>query len=630
MSAIDDILGQKEKSLADKSPKGAIGGAAAEGGSPGNPGYGNPLFNNGKTRVSTRDPKETNELRAPKATEPSSFANGNDKRREGGDETIWGKKATEKPSLWSGAAQIVGSGQGNVVGDGTAGAGNKVKGTSGAASSAGGVNGSGEVKQPLVYSLDKPQSPTSTEAKANNALDNKAIAAEREKEAAEKAKERARADKAIRDNNGVGYVEPPEKIVDTERMLKPIGSPEEEFHAAVEREGKRIDRAKAIATEIQKDGLGDKIKKYLGANYDYTPEELAEIKKSRQDILKIIDDRIKATTPQSEAEKAKEEKRRRRAELWTSVGDLVSSLSNLYYTNRYAPNMFNADKLMSSKMRERYEKLKKERDAKEKEYITYALKRQDLLDDFRTKDDKHRHNQMLLGKLAGDIETQDVERQGKKDKSAAEVRLIGERAEKAKKEGEKADAQKKEADAKTKKHNVESDSIKKKTQSQLGVNESVIKKNDAQTNLANTRAAHVGSSSGGSGGTGGKGGGKEGNFHLTMYGVVHSYKSKADYEKEVVANAKKLGIKITWRPDGGKGDSRRQSQQGNKGQEKLRTIAALAAEIEDRTRGKQPPSSGKTTGKPQTKTQPKSQPKQQPKAKGGEKKKTGYQSINLR
>lgn len=660
MSAIDDILGQKEKALADKSLNGAIGGAAAEGGSPGNPGYGNPLFNNGKTRVSTRVPQKP---------EQGSVAVGKDNSGQGGDETIWSKNAANKPPLWSGAAQVVGSGQGATANNGSAGVGNKEKGTTGTPSNAGVGKDTGEVKPPLVFSLDKPQSTTSIEAKSNNALDNKAIteqreqktksnstldnkaiAEQREKEAAEKAKERARADKAIRDNDGVGYVEPPENMVDTKRMLKPIGSPEEEFHAAVEREGKRIDSAKAIANEIKEDGLGAKIKKYLGANYDYTPEELAEIKKSRQDILKIIDDRIKATTPQSEEAKAKEEKRRRRAELWASVGDVVSSLSNLYYTNRYAPNMFNPDKLMSSKMRERYEKLKNERDAKEKEYLTYALKRQDLLDDFRGKDDKHRQNQMLLGKLAGEIETQDVERQGKKDKADAEVKLIGERAEKARKEGEKAGAQKREADANTKKRNAEADSVRQRTQSQLGVDQSVITKNKAQANLYNTRAAHVSSGSGGSGSSGGKGGGKEGNYHLTMYDVVHSYKSKSDYEKEVVANAKKLGIPITWRPDAGKGDSRRQGQQGKKGQEQLRTIAALAAEIEERTRGKQPPSSGKSTGKTQQKTQSKvqqkqqpkqqtktpakqqqkQQTKQQPKAKGGEKKKTGYQSINLR
>jgi hypothetical protein len=57
----------------------------------------------------------------------------------------------------------------------------------------------------------------------------------------------------------------------------------------------------------------------------------------------------------------------------SGVADAAQSIANLYYTTQYAPNMYNAKESMSAKAKERFDKEKAEREAKDKEFFNYAM-----------------------------------------------------------------------------------------------------------------------------------------------------------------------------------------------------------------------------------------------------------------
>lgn len=83
----------------------------------------------------------------------------------------------------------------------------------------------------------------------------------------------------------------------------------------------------------------------------------------------------KKLNPQpTKEELAREEKRERRNKLFASLSDGISALANLYYTTQYAPNSFDPNKAQSKQLRDRYDKLRAERDAKKDNYIKALLR----------------------------------------------------------------------------------------------------------------------------------------------------------------------------------------------------------------------------------------------------------------
>ncbi len=82
--------------------------------------------------------------------------------------------------------------------------------------------------------------------------------------------------------------------------------------------------------------------------------------------------KLHVETPQ---EKEKREKRERSQRIISAVSDGIRSLSNLYFTSRYAPNMYNHEKdSAQAKVDARIEKAKAQRDADRQAYLNYALK----------------------------------------------------------------------------------------------------------------------------------------------------------------------------------------------------------------------------------------------------------------
>lgn len=83
----------------------------------------------------------------------------------------------------------------------------------------------------------------------------------------------------------------------------------------------------------------------------------------------------KALNPQpTKEELAREEKKERRNKLFASLSDGISALANLYYTTQYAPNSFDPNKAQSKQLRDRYDRLRAERDADKDNYIKALLR----------------------------------------------------------------------------------------------------------------------------------------------------------------------------------------------------------------------------------------------------------------
>ncbi len=72
--------------------------------------------------------------------------------------------------------------------------------------------------------------------------------------------------------------------------------------------------------------------------------------------------------PETPEERAKREKREKREAIFSAIGDGISALSNLFFTTRYAPNSYNASNGMSARTKERWEALRKEREANNRAY----------------------------------------------------------------------------------------------------------------------------------------------------------------------------------------------------------------------------------------------------------------------
>jgi hypothetical protein len=77
--------------------------------------------------------------------------------------------------------------------------------------------------------------------------------------------------------------------------------------------------------------------------------------------------------PLSKEDLAKLRRKQRIEGIISGVAGAAQSIANLYYTTQYAPNMYNANEGLSAKAKERFDKEKAEREAKDKEFFNYAM-----------------------------------------------------------------------------------------------------------------------------------------------------------------------------------------------------------------------------------------------------------------
>lgn len=93
----------------------------------------------------------------------------------------------------------------------------------------------------------------------------------------------------------------------------------------------------------------------------------------------LLEDLAKKSRPETEEERKKRERRERSKRIIAAVSDGLSALGNLYFTTRYAPNMYKHDKASAvSAVDDRIERLKAEREKDRDRYVNYSLKIGDL------------------------------------------------------------------------------------------------------------------------------------------------------------------------------------------------------------------------------------------------------------
>ncbi len=115
-----------------------------------------------------------------------------------------------------------------------------------------------------------------------------------------------------------------------------------------------------------------------------TQESAEQTKMSYVDLFKAMN----PYKPETAEERAKREKREKGEKIIAAVGDGISALSNLYFTSRYAPNAYNPTQGMSVKAKDRWDKLKAEREANQQAYYNGYLKAL-AMDDADDKDERN-------------------------------------------------------------------------------------------------------------------------------------------------------------------------------------------------------------------------------------------------
>lgn len=72
--------------------------------------------------------------------------------------------------------------------------------------------------------------------------------------------------------------------------------------------------------------------------------------------------------PPTQEELEKEKKKQKREAIFAAIGDGIAALSNLFFTTKGAPNSYNPQYSLSDAYKKRYDKLKEDREAKQKEW----------------------------------------------------------------------------------------------------------------------------------------------------------------------------------------------------------------------------------------------------------------------
>nr|DAI52257.1 MAG TPA: hypothetical protein [Caudoviricetes sp.] len=90
--------------------------------------------------------------------------------------------------------------------------------------------------------------------------------------------------------------------------------------------------------------------------------------------------------PPTQEELANERKKEKREKIFSAISDGISALSNLYFTTKYAPNMYRHENSQSAKTENKWEKLRVNRDAQQNAYIRNLMAANQADDERKDKD----------------------------------------------------------------------------------------------------------------------------------------------------------------------------------------------------------------------------------------------------
>ena len=119
--------------------------------------------------------------------------------------------------------------------------------------------------------------------------------------------------------------------------------------------------------------------------------------------------------PPTQEELENERKKEKREKVFSAISDGISALSNLYFTTKYAPNMYRHENSQSAKTENKWEKLRANRDAQQNAYIRNIMAARQADDERK---DKDRNWMRQLGIDMYNQEKDAAEFQYKKDRDA--------------------------------------------------------------------------------------------------------------------------------------------------------------------------------------------------------------------
>ena len=288
--------------------------------------------------------------------------------------------------------------------------------------------------------------------------------------------------------------------------------------------------------------------------------------------------------PPTPEELANERKKEKREKVFSAISDGISALSNLYFTTKYAPNMYRHENSQSAKTENKWEKLRANRDAQQNAYIRNLMAANQADDERKDKD------RAWMRQIGIDLYNQKkdaAEFQYKKDRDATKDDQWQKDYDQRDSQFEKNMDHKERDLAERVRSNKANEGLRGAQVAEYGRHNKV---SEAQGAARISQAeSHFRATHNADGTT--KGSAKGNGYHLTIGGKTYTYENKDDYEKAVVKEAKKRGISLTW------GTSKNKYGIVS-GTPKLRTIVGLASELEEKYGGKpnQAPSKPTSSG----------------------------------
>lgn len=120
-----------------------------------------------------------------------------------------------------------------------------------------------------------------------------------------------------------------------------------------------------------------------GDGYDWIMSEIARLSKNGGS----------SETPEQKAAREKREKRNRRL---AAIGDGLSALANLYFTTKGAPSMYDGSSSLAGTLRERYEKMTKEREASDRNHMSDLARMAQLMHQRENDELREQYNQARI------------------------------------------------------------------------------------------------------------------------------------------------------------------------------------------------------------------------------------------
>lgn len=284
--------------------------------------------------------------------------------------------------------------------------------------------------------------------------------------------------------------------------------------------------------------------------------------------------------PPTQEELANERKKEKREKVFSAISDGISALSNLYFTTKYAPNMYRHENSQSAKTENKWEKLRANRDAQQNAYIRNLMAARQADEERK---DKDRNWMRQIGIDLYNQKKDAAEFQYKKDRDATKDDQWQKDHDQRGSQFAQGMEYKGKVLAETERAHKADEGLKGAQIAEAGRHNRV---SEAQGAARISQAeSHFRATHNADGTT--KGSAKDNGYHLTIGGKTYTYENKDDYEKAVVKEARKRGISLTW------GTSKNKYTGETTGTPKFRTIVGLASELEEKFGGE--PNQAKST-----------------------------------